>query len=208
MLFIFIFWISYYFLSDREFFWYLFYPIKLFVTFLHEFWHVFFALVTWWTMWEVKINFDGSGLATTSWWIRALVILWWYIGSALFWALILYYTSVKRKYAEYMIYFLIFLMLYTGIVLFSNIYTSVILFWLVGLLFFLVRKTKLSKYVMQFIWIASLIHILKDFRVWPSSDLAHFTEIFIFIPQIIWMYIWFWIVIFIVVFTLRKIYKS
>jgi hypothetical protein len=39
---------------------YVIYPINLFVTFLHEFGHAFFALVTGGNVLEVQVNSDGS----------------------------------------------------------------------------------------------------------------------------------------------------
>jgi len=58
---------------------YIVYPISLLVTFLHEFWHSFFAFITWWWVKWVLINPDWSWLAITYWWIRPLVLMWGYI---------------------------------------------------------------------------------------------------------------------------------
>jgi len=63
---------------------YIIYPINLFVTFLHEFWHAFFAIITGGSVLEVQINNDGSWVATTSGGWRSIVLMGGYIWSATF----------------------------------------------------------------------------------------------------------------------------
>ena len=42
----------------------------------------------------------------------------------------------------------------------------------------------------MFLGLASIIYIVQDFNVGPSSDLKAYAELFIFIPAVAWMYIW------------------
>ena len=187
---------------------YLIYPINLFVTFLHEFGHSFFAIITWWTVKELEINKDWSWLATTSWWIKFLVLMWWYIWSAIFGNILLYIWLKKKKISQNVLYFLSWLMIFTSIFWFSNLMTLIILIILSWLIWLVANKTNFDQLVLQFLWITSILYIIEDFNVWPSSDLAKFTEIFLIVPQIFWMYIWLLIVIIITGFNLRLIFKK
>lgn len=72
----------------------LLYPINLIVTFLHEFGHAFFAIITGGSVHSIEINADGSGLAMTGGGIRGIVLMGGYIGSALF-GNILLYVSIR-----------------------------------------------------------------------------------------------------------------
>lgn len=174
---------------------YIVYPITLFVVFLHEFGHSFFALLTWWWVSWVEINSDWSWFAITQWWWRTFVLMWGYIWSAIFWNILLYLWLKKGKYSEKVIYILGWMMIFTAIFWFNSIFSSIILFLVWVLLIVLAKYTKLDSYMLTFLWASSLAYIIQDFNVWPTSDLAKFADIFIFIPEVIWMYIWLIIVL-------------
>lgn len=206
-LYIFIFFILLYFgLKYFIPFWnYIIYPFTLIVTFLHEFWHSFFAIITWWGVKWVQINWDGSGYAITYWWIRSFVLMWWYIGSAIFWNLLLYIWFKKTKLAQNIIYFLSFLMLFVSIFWFNSISSSLILILFSISLFYLAKKTKYDSLFLQLLWIFSILYIIQDFYVWPSSDLAKFSHI---LPTSVWMIIWLLIVLVITWYNLKIILKK
>ena len=188
-------------------FWnYVLYPINLIVTFLHEFWHWFFALITGWSILSVKINPDWSWLATTSWWIRAFVIMWWYVWSSLFWNLLLYFWLKWDKIAQDIMYFLWWLMIFFWVYFYAWIISSMLLIIIWISLIYITKKFKYDDIILSFLWVASILHIIWDFRVWPSSDLAKFSEIFVFIPQFVWMYLWLFIVILITFYNFKKIF--
>jgi len=187
---------------------YIIYPITLLVTFLHEFWHSFFALITWWDVKSIQINSDGSWYATTAWWWRTIVLMWWYIWSAIFWNILLYIWLKKQKYAEKVIYFLAWLMIFTWIFWFNSILSSIILFVIAWWFILLAKKWDFDSYFLQFLWVATLLYIIEDFNVWPSWDLSKFSEIFIFIPQVIWMYVWLIIVLIITAINFKFILKK
>lgn len=187
---------------------YIIYPINLIVTFLHEFGHSFFAFITWWSIKSIQINSDWSGYAVTSWWIRSIVLMWWYIWSAIFWNILLYIWYKKEKYSQKIIYLLSALMLITWIFLFNSLFSSIILFIISALLFFIAKKTKFDSVILQFLWVASILFIIEDFNVWPSSDLSKFSDIFIIVPTFLWMYIWLIIVIIITFYNLKFILKK
>lgn len=175
---------------------YIIYPINLLVTFMHEFWHAFFAFITGWHVHEVQVNSDGSWLATTSGGWRSFVLMGGYIWSALFWNLLLrIWLQDKGNLSEKVLYAVSGLLIFVWLLWFSSILSFVILLSLAGLLIVLARYTFYDTVILQFLWVASILFIIEDFNVWPSSDLSKFSEIFIIIPQSIWMIIWLIIVL-------------
>lgn len=183
------------------------YPINLLVTFLHEFWHAFFAIITWWNVKSIQINSNWSWFAITLWWISSIILIWWYIWSAIFWNILLYTWFKKKKIAKKIIYFLAWLMIFSWIIWFNSIFSSLLLFFLSGILIFLSRKTNYDSVILQFLWLTSLLYVIEDFNVWPSSDISKFADLFIFIPEFVWMIIWLIIVIIISCFNLKKIMR-
>jgi hypothetical protein len=181
------------------------YPINLLVTFLHEFGHSFFALITGWSVSWVQINSNGSWFAITSWWIRSFVLMGWYIWSAIFWNILLYLWSKKSKFSEWILYFLAALMIFVWIFWFNSIFSTIILFLLAWGLYFLAKHTSYDSLILQFLGISSIIYIIEDFNVWPSSDLSKFST---FIPTSVWMIIWLLIVIVITWYNLKLILKK
>ena len=187
---------------------YAIYPINLLVTFLHEFGHSFAALITGWSVSSVEINSDWSGLAWTSWGWRSIILMWWYIWSAIFWNILLYVGLKKSKYSEKIIYFLSGLMIFTAVYWFSGIFSSIILLLMALLFILFAKKTDFDSYMLSFLWVASIIYIIEDFNWWPSSDLSKFSDIFMIVPQFIWMYVWLIIVIVITGINLKFILKK
>jgi len=184
----------------------IFYPLSLFVAFLHELGHSIFSIITWWNVVSLDINANGSGLATTSWWFRSLVIMWWYIWSALFGSLLLFSSVKFERFTNYILKFFSLVLLYSSIFWFSDIMSSLIQIWLaLSLLWISYINVKYSSFFLQLIWVFSLIYIIKDFNVWPSSDLSKFSWL---LPVIIWQYIWLWIVLIIFSLTIKITYFS
>ena len=200
--------ILYYLLKNYIPYWnYAVYPINLLVTFLHELGHALWAIITWWWVKSIDISSDGSGYAVTSWWWRPIVLMWWYIGSAIFWNILLWIAFKKKSLLKNTIYILSGLMVFTAIFWYNSILSSLILFLIAWLFIYITNKTKLDKFLLQFLWIASLLYIIEDFNSWPSSDLVKFADIFMIIPQIVWMYIWLFIVVFISYKNFKRIIK-
>jgi len=181
------------------------YPITLLVTFLHEFGHSFFALISWGSVKSVQINSNWSWYAITAWWIRNLVLMWWYIWSAIFWNILLYIWFKNKKLSEKIIYFLAWLMIFVAIFWFNSIFSSIILILLSGWLFALAKYTSYDSLILQFIGISSIIYIIEDFNIWPSSDLEKFST---FLPTSVWMIIWLILVIIITWYNLKLILKK
>ena len=181
------------------------YPINLLVTFMHEFWHAFFALITGWDVKWLVVNSDWSWVTTTSGWIRNLVVAWWYLGSAIFGNILLYIWFKKGKLSQNIIYFLSGLMIFVAIFWFNWIVSSLIIFALAWGLFALAKYSKYDSLVLQFLWISSIIFIIEDFNVWPSSDLKAFSWI---LPESVWMVVWLILVIIMTWWNLRLIFKK
>ena len=195
---------------------YVVYPINLIVTFLHEFGHAFFALITGGDVKWLVVRSDWSWVTTTAWWIRDLVVAWWYLGSAIFWNILLYiwFTSTTSNpslvsrgtnLSKWVLYFLSFLMIFVAIFWFNWIISSLIILALAWGLFALAKYSKYDSLILQFLWISSIIFIIEDFNVWPSSDLKAFSGI---LPESIWMIVWLVIVILMTLFNLRLIFKK
>ncbi len=188
---------------------YIIYPVNLLVTFMHEFWHAFLALITGGSVESLQVNTDGSWVTTTSGGWRVFVLMGGYIWSAIFWNILLYiWLKGKKRYSEKVLYILSALMVVIAVFWFSSMISSILLFILAWWLILLVRYSDFDRIILQFLWVASLLFIIEDFNVGPSSDLAKFEEIFIIIPESVWMIIWLVIVLVITGYNLKAILRK
>jgi len=105
---------------------YVIYPITLIVTFLHEFGHSFFAIITWWDVKSIQINSNWSGFAVTAWGFRSIVLMWWYIWSAIFWNILLWIAFKKKSLVKNNIYILSGLITFKAIFCYNIIFSSLI----------------------------------------------------------------------------------
>lgn len=94
----------------------LLYPLRLFVTYVHEAGHSIMALITGGQVIQFSISSDGSGLATTAGGIRALILPAGYLGAAFFGAALFYFTHTLR-YPR-----VISIMLGIGLIIFSVLF--------------------------------------------------------------------------------------
>lgn len=188
---------------------YIIYPINLLVTYMHEFGHAFFALLTGGNVLEIEVKSDGSGLATTSGGWRSIILMGGYIGSALFGNILLrIWLQDKKDISEKILYLFAGLLILTAVFWFSSIISFVILLLLAGVLIVLAKYSSYDKVILQFIGVASILFIIEDFNVWPSSDLSKFSEIFVIIPQSVWMIIWLLVVLLMTGFNLLSIFSK
>jgi len=72
-------------------------------------------------------------------------------------------------------------------------------------LFFIAKKTKYDSIILQALGVFSILYIIQDFAVWPSSDLAKFSHI---VPSFIWMIIWLILVVAITYYNFYLIFKK
>lgn len=188
--------------------WKILYPFKLFVTFLHELGHAVGALITGGSVEGFVVNGDGSGLTKTRGGNRAIILMGGYIGSALFGNLLFYIGARKEKLAKFTVYAIAGTMFVTSILWFSTFFTTFFLVAFAAILVLLAKKTNWDQVIVMFLGLASILYIIQDFNVGPSSDLAKYADLFIIIPATVWMYIWLIIVVILFIINIRMIFRK
>ena len=94
----------------------LLYPINLLVTFLHEFGHAMGAIITGGQVVSIRVNPDGSGLATTIGGWRSIILMGGYVGSAIFGNLLFYFGARQPRYSKIALGVLSVSMLISGLI--------------------------------------------------------------------------------------------
>jgi len=183
------------------------YPVKLFVTFLHEFGHAFGAMITGGDVVSLQVNSNGSGVTTTAGGIRAVTIMGGYLGSALFGNLLLYLSIRKPGATKFTLIAIAIIMNICGLFWFSSAFNLIFIILFSVALFFISRIEKVSKYVLMFLGGAAVLHIISDFNVGPSSDLEAYEQV-MGLTDTIWMYIWLGIVLVMTFFNVKNIVKQ
>ena len=182
------------------------YPVRLFVTFLHELGHALGAVLTGGSVDAIQINSDGSGWTRTGGGNRAVTIMGGYFGSALFGNSMLYLSTRSKSITRFTLTTLAVAMIFTGFIWFNSLYTSGILIIFAIVLYILAWKTSASRAILMFLGLVSILYIIQDFNVGPRSDLeAYANELRIFPPQV-WMYIWLGIVIILFYLNLKLLF--
>ncbi len=184
------------------------YPINLLVTFLHEFGHALGALITGGKVLDLQINMNGSGFTRTQGGSMAIILMGGYIGSAILGNILFYIGARLPRFSSITLNVLAFAMMFSGIMWFNSLFTTgfLILFGLA--LFFIANKTAFDQEVLMFLGLATIIYIIQDFNVGPTSDLERYAELFVIVPTSWWMYIWLVIVLLLFVFNIRLIFKG
>lgn len=185
----------------------LMYPVRIFVTILHELGHALGGIITGGKVEYVRINYDGSGLASVLGGNIPIIVMGGYVGSALF-GNILFYIGVKAgKMARVTLYLIGAIMIFSALFWFSHLFSSIsqIIFGLVAI--GLAYKKWIMPEILMFLGIASLVYIIQDFNGGPSSDLALYAERVRFLSPKIWSYIWLGIVLILTAFNIRMILR-
>jgi len=165
-------------------------PIRIFVTYLHEFGHAVGALITGGKVLSVTIDPHGGGVTWTANGSRPIIIMGGYIGSAVFGNLLFYIGAKWPRLVKPALGILMATMVVTGLVWFKTVFTSAVLFGFAGVLFVIGFKTKFGREVLMFLGLASVIYIIQDTASGPSSDLRAFEAELSFLPAQVWMVIW------------------
>ena len=131
-----------------------------------------------------------------------------YLGSAIFGNLLFYVGAKLQKLVKPMLILLVISMLVTGLYWFNSLFTTGVLLGFSVILTFIAMKTNLGREVLMFIGLASIIYIIQDFRVGPSSDLEEYAKVMVIVPKVVWMYIWLGIALLLCVLNLRLIFKQ
>lgn len=175
---------------------YVLYPIILFVSFLHEFGHAFFCVVSGGEVMSLYIDPNTSGVTQGATNHPGIVTMGGYVGSALFGNLLFALGVRKPNWSEGILKVIGIIMIGVGLIWFSSIVTTGMLI-IAAIACFLIGKTHhhVASFVIMFLGLASITRILEDHRVGPSSDLAAYEQHVGILPAEIWMYIWFGIAI-------------
>ena len=184
------------------------YPVTLLVTFLHEFGHAVGAIITGGKVDFLRVNPDGSGVTGTIGGWRSVILMGGYIGSAIFGNLLFYIGARQPKMSKYALFVLALFMGVASFFWFETMFTTGFLLFFGFSLLMIARYTNWDRWVLMFLGMASIVHIIQDFRVGPSSDLAAYSEIFVVIPVSVWMYLWLAIVVLLSFLNLRLIFRS
>ena len=183
-------------------------PLILFVTFLHEFGHAFAALLTGGSVRELVINSNGSGYTNTAGGSKAIILMGGYIASAIFGNALFYIGAKKPKIAPYTLLLVVVLMIVISLVWSNSLFTKFFLIVFGLVLLGLGRFTNLYDAIIMFLGLVSILYIIQDFNVGPTSDLNAYADLFVFIPSTVWMYVWLIIVVALFVWNIRFIMKK
>ena len=188
--------------------WQLLYPIRLFVTFLHEFGHAAGALITGGAVEYIAIEPNSAGVTSTFNGNPSVILMGGYIGSAIFGNALFYIGARRHNWVKPVLGLVIAAMLITGFIWFNTLFTTAVLCGFSVLLYFVGFKTKYGREILMLLGIASIIYIIQDFNVGPTSDLAAMERQMKFIPAKVWMYIWLGIVLLILAFNLKMLFSA
>lgn len=167
------------------------YPVVLFVVYLHEMGHSFFALITGGSVHGIQVSANASGhsLISGGWW--PLVLSGGYIGSALFGNAIMYIALVRERWNVYLTVFFIAVLVFTATFLFQSMESSVILLLFAAAMFVALKAFPSAlPNINLFIGAVSVCYILQDFMGGPASDLQRFAEHVPAIPVAVWAFLW------------------
>lgn len=184
------------------------YPIRLLVTFLHEFGHAVGALLTGGSVENVQINQDGSGWTKSINGNRSITIMGGYIGSAIFGNMLFFIGAKLRWLVKPMLSLLAASMIFTAVYWYTSPFTSGMLILFSLTLIIITFKTNFGKVVLMFLGLASILFIIQDFNVGPSSDLAAYADELVILPAVAWKYIWLFIVVVMSFFNLKLLLNS
>lgn len=180
----------------------------LLVAFLHEFGHALGCLLTGGHVIALQVNQDGSGLCTTSGGNSLIVTAGGYLGSIIFGNLMLYFGIKHRHLSKTIAIILSLIMITASVIWFSNIQSFIITFAFGAVLMVCFFKISWSGRVFMIGSGAySILYIIKDYNVGPSSDLQSFSGVLGLSSQM-WMYIWLAGAVFITFSFLRLILKK
>ena len=187
--------------------WKILYPIRLFVTFLHEFGHAAGALITGGAVEYIAIEPNSAGVTSTFNGNLSVILMGGYIGSAIFGNVLFYIGARRHKWVRPTLVLVIAAMLITGFIWYNSLFTTAILCGFAALLFMVGFRTDYGREILMLLGLASIIYIIQDFNVGPSSDLAQMERELKYIPAKVWMYIWLGIVLALLALNLKILFS-
>lgn len=184
------------------------YPINLLVTFLHELGHALGALITGGKVLKLEVAADGSGVTHTAGGSRGVILMGGYIGSAILGNLLFYIGAKWQKASNVAITLLCATMVFSGFYWFSTMFSFGFSVAFAVALYLISKYTNMDREILMFLGLASILYIIQDFRVGPSSDLEKYAELMVIFPKTVWMYIWLGIALLLCFLNLRLIFKT
>jgi len=188
----------------------LLYPIRIFVTFLHEFGHAAGAVVTGGKVYSIELlpGAGAGGSTLSSGGFRPVVIMGGYLGSAIFGNLLFYIAAKKPTWTKPVMGLVIAAMLATAVIWYTSVFTTALLLIYALVLYWLGFKTRYGREALMLLGVASVMYILQNTQIGPSSDLAQFEAHMKFIPARGWMLIWFLGAIGLLLINLRLLFSA
>ncbi len=185
--------------------WRLLYPIRIFVTVLHEFGHAFAAIISGGSVDYIQINPDSGGLTVTRGGSQGLIILGGYLGSVSFGNALVFIGAAKPKWIKSTLIVIITILVLAGIIWFNSVFTFLILVGFAVSLYFIGFKTRYARESLLVLGVLSLLYILQDTAHGPVSDLQAFeSEIGLF-PAGVWMILWLCLALALLAFNLKNL---
>jgi len=184
------------------------YPVRLLVTFLHEFGHALGAIISGGSVENLQINANGSGFARTVGGSRSIILMGGYLGSAIFGNILFLIAARAKPLIHPVLVILALGMLYAAIFWFNSMFTTGFLVFSAIVIFLIIWKTNLAREVLMFFGLASILYIIQDFNVGPTSDLEKYAEIMKVLPASVWMYIWLAVALILFAWNLKIIFNS
>ncbi|MFK7775340.1 MAG: M50 family metallopeptidase [Saprospiraceae bacterium] len=184
------------------------YPITLLVTFLHELGHGLGTIITGGKVLHINIESSGAGVTLSQGGWKGVILMGGYIGSAVLGNILFYIGARKEKWAATTVTILCAMMVFTGIYWYNSMFaTGFLITFAIGLSL-ISRFTKLDREILMFLGLASILYIIQDFDVGPSSDLKAYAEHMIIFPEAVWRYLWLGIAVVLCLFNLRLIFRN
>ncbi len=184
------------------------YPITLLVTFLHELGHGLGTIITGGKVLHINIESNGAGVTLSQGGWRGVILMGGYIGSALLGNLLFYIGARRERWAPVTVNILCAMMVFTGIYWHGSMFATGFLIAFAVALSLVSKYTKLDREILMFLGLASILYIIQDFNVGPSSDLKAYADHMVIFPKVVWMYLWLGIALILCIFNLRMIFRT
>lgn len=167
------------------------YPFQLLVTVLHEFGHALGAIITGGLVASVQINSDGSGVTYTSGGWRPIVIAGGYIGSGIFGNIIIRSGLRYGSWSKYLLGGLLAILVVIATIWSRSLSNTIICAIFAASIYWISRKSdEFMAWFLVFTGLVSVLYVIQDFRVGPSSDLQQFAQELPIMSHTMWMYAW------------------
>jgi hypothetical protein len=190
----------------------LLYPLRLFVTYIHEAGHTIAAILTGGVVREFTVSPDGSGLARTAGGARWLILPAGYLGAAFFGAALFYLVNIGRYTRSLSVALGVFLVIFTTLFARpdnSGALTAIMVGWLFGIALILTGwklNQRLNLLVLNVLALITSLNAVLDLIYLTRStggtlrdrsgsvvlnDAAAFSrEIAPLIPGVVWAFLW------------------